>query len=578
MYTASFAFFEALWEAGISHCFVNLGSDHPSILEAMVKGQRETPDRFPKIITCPNEMVALSAAHGFAQVTGKPQCVIVHVDVGTQGLGAAVHNASCGRIPVLIFAGLSPFTQEGEMRGSRTEFIHYIQDVPDQRAIVAQYCRYTAEIKTGKNIKQMINRALSFAMSDPKGPVYLTAAREVLEEDIEPYHLDQSVWDPIMPSALPEDAVETIAEAFLTAKEPLVLTGYSGRNHEAVKELVKLADVLPGVRVLDTLGSDMCFPANHVSSLGLGYGVHERIRTSDMILVIDCDVPWIPTQCKPSSTAKIYHIDIDPLKQQMPVFYINAHARYRADASTALKQINARISSSSKLQQIDAASRLKTLENEHEKRMDEFVELAKPREDGMVSAAYMTKRMRDIMPKDAVVLLEAVTQTVAVANQLQCVEPGSFLGSGAGGLGWFGGAAIGAKLGLDSSKDNSGKFVVAVVGDGTFLFAVPASVYWISRRYNIPFLTIVLNNDGWHAPLRSAKLVHPDGYAAHATNEELNISFRPSPDYAGIAKAAAGGQVWAGTAHNIEEMEKLLVEAVEVVKGGMSAVLDVHIV
>lgn len=116
-------------------------------------------------------MVALSCAHGMALVTGRPQAVIVHVDVGTQGLGAAVHNASCGRAPVLIFAGLSPFTQDGEMRGSRTEFIHYIQDVPDQKQIVAQYCRYTGEIKTGKNVKQMIHRALSFAMSDPKGPV-----------------------------------------------------------------------------------------------------------------------------------------------------------------------------------------------------------------------------------------------------------------------------------------------------------------------------------------------------------------------------------------------------------------------
>lgn len=182
------------------------------------------------------------------------------------------------------------------MRGSRTEFIHYIQDVPDQRAIVAQYCRYTAEIKTGKNIKQMINRALSFAMSDPKGPVYLTAAREVLEEDIEPYHLDQSLWDPICPSALPGDAVEKIAGAFLEAKEPIILTGYAGRNQDASRELVKLCDGLPGIRVFDTLGSDMCFPADHPSSGGLAYGVHENIKTADMILVIDCDVPWIPTQ------------------------------------------------------------------------------------------------------------------------------------------------------------------------------------------------------------------------------------------------------------------------------------------
>lgn len=98
-------------------------------------------------------MVGLSMADGYARLTGKPQCVIVHVDVGTQGLGAAVHNASCGRAPVLIVAGLSPFTIEGEMRGSRTEYIHWIQDVPDQKQIVAQYCRYVGEIKTGKNTK-----------------------------------------------------------------------------------------------------------------------------------------------------------------------------------------------------------------------------------------------------------------------------------------------------------------------------------------------------------------------------------------------------------------------------------------
>jgi thiamine pyrophosphate-dependent acetolactate synthase large subunit-like protein len=98
-------------------------------------------------------MVALSMADGYARLTNKPQCVIVHVDVGTQGLGAAVHNASCGRAPVLIFAGLSPYTIEGEQRGSRTEFIHWIQDVPDQKQIVAQYCRYTGEIKTGRTVK-----------------------------------------------------------------------------------------------------------------------------------------------------------------------------------------------------------------------------------------------------------------------------------------------------------------------------------------------------------------------------------------------------------------------------------------
>ena len=176
-------------------------------------------------------------ADGYARLTGKPQCVIVHVDVGTQGLGAAVHNASCGRAPVLIFAGLSPFTIEGEMRGSRTEYIHWIQDVPDQRAIVAQYCRYTAELKTGRNVKQMVNRALQFATSDPAGPVYLCGAREVMEEDLQPYKLEQSFWNKVEPAGLSDNAIKTISDAIVGAKEPLIITGYSGRNHDSVELL-----------------------------------------------------------------------------------------------------------------------------------------------------------------------------------------------------------------------------------------------------------------------------------------------------------------------------------------------------
>jgi thiamine pyrophosphate-dependent acetolactate synthase large subunit-like protein len=233
--------------------------------------------------------------------------------VGTQGLAAAVHNASMGRAPVLIFAGLSPFTIEGEMRGSRTEFIHWTQDVHNQREIVAQYCRYTAEIKTGRNIKQMVNRALSFAMSDPKGPVYLVGAREVMEEDIEPYELDQTVWNPIAPAALPETGVRSVADALLKAKDPLFIIGYSGRKQAAVAELVKLADST-GARVLDTLGSDMCFPADHrglfglnekgwacglmkyIGFLGVSYGVHDRIEKADVILLLDVDIPYIPTR------------------------------------------------------------------------------------------------------------------------------------------------------------------------------------------------------------------------------------------------------------------------------------------
>jgi hypothetical protein len=72
-------------------------------------------------------------------------------------------------------------------------------------------------------------------------------------------------------------------------------------------------------------------------------------------------------------------------------------------------------------------------------------------------------------------------------------------------------------------------------------------------------------------------LVHPDGEGSKVSNEELNISFAPTPDYAGIAKAAAGGDLYAATAGTAEELDKVLAEAVKQVLGGTTAVIDAHI-
>ncbi|KAE8334264.1 hypothetical protein BDV24DRAFT_146151 [Aspergillus arachidicola] len=586
VYTASFAFFEALWEAGVTHVFANLGSDHPSILEAMVKGQKEKPDQFPKIITCPNEMVALSMADGYARLTGKPQCVIVHVDVGTQGLAAAVHNASCGRAPVLIFAGLSPFTIEGEMRGSRTEYIHWIQDVPDQKQIVSQYCRYSGEIRSGKNVKQMVNRALQFATSDPKGPVYLAGAREVMEEEIEPYKVNQNVWGAVAPSALPAEGVGLIASELAAAKEPLVIVGYSGRETRGVEELVKLADTFKGVRVLDTGGCDMCFPSDHPAWLGMRYGIHEAIKTADVILVADCDVPWIPTQCKPSDSTKIIHVDVDPLKQQMPVFYLPSIATFRAESATAFKQINEYVAANNSLKQTlnseEQASLGKRREEEYKKIRQGITDLAVVPSGGGntdLNVSYLISQVRETCPADTIWAIESVTLTTFVADQIAATLPKSWINCGGGGLGWSGGGALGIKLATDHENGgkNKGKFVCQIVGDGTYLFSVPGSVYWISRRYNIPILTIVLNNKGWNAPRRSMLLVHPEGDGSRATNEDLNISFAPTPDYPGIAKAAAGGELWTGTATTVSDLTRMLPEAIKAVQSGTTAVLEAQL-
>lgn len=497
-----------------------------------------------------------------------------------------MHNASCGRAPVLIFAGLSPYTIEGEMRGSRTEYIHWIQDVPDQKQIVSQYCRYSGEIKSGKNVKQIVNRALQFATSDPKGPVYLVGAREVMEEDIEPYQLNQSVWGPVSPAALPSSGVELIASELAAAKQPLIIAGYSGRKAQAVTELVTLANNFKGIRVLDTGGSDMCFPANHPGWLGLRYPGHDVVGTADLILVIDCDVPWVPTQFKPSESAKIIHIDVDPLKQQIPVFYIHSMATFRADSSTALKQINDYVAAQGSLQRFIGSKENIIMgqrrDEEYLKRRQEIADLAAVPEGGdgaSLNINYLMAQVRQGVPTDTIWAIESVTNTHWVADQVSATLPQSWINCGGGGLGWSGGGALGIKLASDVQHGGpgKGKFVCQVVGDGTFLFSVPGSVYWIARRYGIPILTIVLNNKGWNAPRRSMLLVHPEGDGSRATNEDLNISFAPTPDYAGIATAAAGGEVWGGRAATVAELTQKLPEAIQCVLSGKSAVLEAQL-
>src|SRR6187200_1025979 len=261
MYTTSSAILEALNEGGVEYLFANFGSDHPGLIEAIAQA-RAANKPCPKVITCPTEMVAMSAAHGYAQATGRAQAVLVHVDCGTQALGGAVHNAAKGRVPVLIVAGTSPATQEGEARGSRNEFIQWIQDVPDQRGLVRGYVRYENEIRVGANAKQIVHRALQFAHSEPRGPVYLTAAREVLESEVPRVTIEARQWQPLAASALAPGVLDIIAAALVTADRPLIVTSYVGRNTAAVAALVELCAAV-GIGVLESVPSYVNFPTDH---------------------------------------------------------------------------------------------------------------------------------------------------------------------------------------------------------------------------------------------------------------------------------------------------------------------------
>lgn len=568
MYTASTAWLEALNDAGVAFIFANLGSDHPGIIEALAEAKALARPA-PRLITCPNEMVALSAAHGFAQVTGRPQVVLIHVECGTQALGGAVHNAARCRVPVLIFAGASPITQEGELRGGRNEFIHWLQDVPDQRGIVRGYMKYDNELRSGRNLKQMMFRALQLAQSDPGGPVYLMAAREVLEEEVPRVSADPANWPALEPCALPASGVKTLATELMAAKRPLIVTSYLGRHKRAVDELVRLAERL-GIGVLDSAPAYTNFPANH--SMYQGSQANEPVQNpvladADVILILDCDVPWIPLVNRPNPAARIYHVDVDPLKERMPMWYVATQKTFRADAGTALRQINEYVDAVHGIE-VNALMRRTHYAALHAARAAQLREREEHAGGSGITPEYLTACVRRQLSDDAIVLNEGITNYTAIHAHIGAAFPRAIYASGGSALGWSGGAAIGAKLAAPH------RMVVSLTGDGSFMFSVPSSVHWIARRYRTPFLQIIYNNGGWRAPRFSTLGVHPDGFASREA--DLGISFEPSPDYAGIAAAAGGA--FARKVADAYELPDVLREAIRVVaEEQRCAVLDVSI-
>jgi acetolactate synthase I/II/III large subunit len=487
------------------------------------------------------------------------------VDCGTQQLGGAIHNAAKARVPVVIFAGSSPATQEGELRGSRNEFIHWIQDAFDQRGIVRGYMRYDNEIRSGGNVRQLLNRALQFAYSDPQGPVYLTAAREVLESQVEPVSIDRDQWPAIAPAALPPEGVERIAAALAGARRPLVVTSYIGRRRAAVEELVRFARLV-GAGVLDSVPSCLNFPSDDALYQGSQWNEKRQnaaLAEADLVLVIDSDVPWIPLINRPSDSAQIIHIDVDPLKQQMPLWYIHAQQVFRADATTALRQLSTHLETM-RLDPRTVAERRDHYARRHAERKAELERLEHPRSNEL-TPEYLTACVRDAIGPEGIVLSEGVTNFATISAHCGRTLPGTFFSAGGGSLGWNGGAAIGAKLARPKAV------VASLTGDGSYLFSQPSTVHWMARRYATPFLHVIYNNAGWRAPRFSTIGVHPEGLAARG--EDIDTSFAPVPDHAGIAAAAGGAHP--ETVRSASEVKPALERAMRAIREeGRAAVID----
>ena len=520
------AYLELLSSRGIDYFFGNGGTDFAPIIEAYAKRQvQELP--VPRPIPVPHEVTAVSMAHGYTMITGRPQVVMVHTVPGTANAIGGIVNAARSNVPMLFSAGRTPIT-EGDARGSRDGSIHWSQESFDQAAMVREWVKWDYELRHGADLENLVDRAFAIAESPPAGPVYLTLPREVLAEEIDGLSYRDASRQQKAGDRLPTpEAIGQAARALAGARNPILVTRGGGKDPRAVAPLVELAELL-GMAVFESGALYANFPKNH--ALYSGSDIGSALADADAVVVLEADVPWTPKRHQPAEGSTVIGIGDDPLFSTYPVrgFQVDLNL-----AGTPRLVLQALLNAVGEIG-MDAPSAKKRTDEwrrrNDEMRADWQRQANAASDQTPISKSWFTRCLSDVLDDNTIVLNELGIDAV----QIDIRKPGSFFGVPvSGGLGWGIGAALGAKL-ADGDRT-----VISCVGDGSYIFGSGTAGHIVSDAQGLPILTIVWNNGIWNAVQSATRGTYADGYAVQ-TNNFAVTTLSQSFQYELICQAAGG--------------------------------------
>jgi acetolactate synthase I/II/III large subunit len=570
--SAAHYFLEGLVDLGVDYIFANLGTDHVSLIEEIARWDREGRKR-PEIVLCPHEVVAVHMAGGYALASGKGQAVFVHVDAGTANACMAIQNLCRYRLPVMLFAGRAPFTLHGELKGSRDSYVHFVQDPFDIASIVRPYVKWEYSLPSGVVVKEALARAHAFMQSDPPGPVYMMLPRETLAEEwdeatMPAYH--PARYGGVQLGGIDPARVNAIADQLMAAENPIALTAYLGRNAQAVPALDRLARIC-GIRVAEFNSVDLNMPQD--SPCFAGFDPLPLLEQADLGLLLDSDVPFVPQYAKRGDSIRWIQIDIDPLKSDFPMWGFPTDIRIQADCATVLQQL---------CEGVEARA-----DDRYRQRIAERIASWAPARDaaakrraaaaaakgisGALSPAFLFSVLNGKLSPHDIVLNEAIRNAPFVQEQIRRTEPGSYVGLAGGGLGFSGGMALGLKLAQPDRR------IVQIVGDGAFHFSSPDSVYAVAQQYQLPILTVVLDNGGWQAVKSAVQRVYPEGMAAQTDSFQSRLTAGRQGEQRRLSDI---GRAFGAHGEQVTEPDDLAAaidRCLAALDDGKAAVLHVHI-
>jgi acetolactate synthase-1/2/3 large subunit len=567
---------ELLRGLGYKYAFINPGSSFRGLHDSVVN---HLGNERPEFVLTTHEMIAVGMAHGYSKASGEPSLCILHNLVGLMNGSMGVFNAFCDQVPMLLLGGSGP-ADPAERR-----FIDWAHTANTQGDLVRSYVKWTDEPATLDAAMSSILAAQRKALTAPYGPAYVSIDAGLQEAPIDAITLPDLNHPSYGPAPAPHpdpEMVQRVAEALVSARLPLIFGGRFGLCCEVTAALTDLIELVGAAYQDDR--NIVCVATEHPQNLN---GDTSLRGEADILVCFDCqDVTVLTTgyNAKRSAILTAGQAEKDALIVDVSLnqYFGNSWSRFggpvpladitiAADPLVTLKAITTAVRALVK-GQADIASRVADRRQTLAQRK---AALVAKRQEGAEARWEQSPSTLARVTHEVYEAVKAYDWVLTVRNHRSWQEgfwpidtAGRYLGGdGGGGVGYGPAAAAGAALALKGT----GKLPVAMIGDGDFLMA-PGAI-WSAANHGAPLLVVILNNRTWgNDELHQIEVAEQRGRAV----ENAHIGQRMADPDIAVAAIAKGMGAWTrGPIDKPEDLAAALAEAVDVVRAGGVAVVEV---
>jgi len=329
------ALIKTLDNLGVEYIFGYSGGAAIPIFDALVTVKSNI-----EFVLARHEQGCCHMADGYARATGKPAVVLVTSGPGAGNTITGIMTAQMDSVPMIVLCGQQVTWMLGKDAFQEADIF----------GITMPVVKHNYLVKDTNEIPRIAREAYHIATSGRPGPVLIDLPKDITQGpfsgDMDP-ELDLPGYQPEKSYSVEASDIDAALQLIHKSQRPLILAGHGAMISGAEKELKELAETLQ-CPVTSTLLGKGVFPEEHELSVGM-LGMHgtayanKAICGCDLLINIGSrfDDRIIGQADKFCADAKIIHIDIDAAEMDK---MIQTDIKIIADAKTALKEINKRIS------------------------------------------------------------------------------------------------------------------------------------------------------------------------------------------------------------------------------------------